>query len=120
MKTSPIASPVKAGAALAFIITALIGWKLGDAQAKAPAAEAPTPDRADRPVRRMRGATGPSDVAAQRMAAIRAGRDEGERMRATIALAHSLPPSEFAAWMDGRWFSVREGAGVTLFNKIIQ
>ena len=85
MKTSPISSRVKAGAALAFIITALIGWKLGDAQAKAPAAEAAAPDRADRPVRRMRGATGPSDVAAQRMAAIRAGRDEGERMRATIA-----------------------------------
>ncbi len=121
MKPTPSSFPIKAGAALGFIIMALVGWNLGDSSSKAaaPSAESTTPDNSTRPDRRMRGAGGPSDAASQRMAVIRASGDEGERMRATLQLASSLPTSEFAAWMDGRWFSLREGASLTLFNKIL-
>ena len=44
---------------------------------------------------------------------IRGAASPEARMRATLDLANSLPPSEFAAWLDGGFFTLREGAALT-------
>ncbi len=40
-------------------------------------------------------------------------------MLATIALANSLSPAEFAAWVDGGWFDLRGGPELMIFSKIL-
>jgi hypothetical protein len=112
----------KAGGVAGFLATAVLGWNLvgGSAVPVAEKSKDPAPaslrDRTSRPQR----ASGISAVAVQQMSAIRGGRNSTERLRATIDLAGSLPPSDFAAWLDGGWFSLRDGAELTLFTKIIQ
>lgn len=102
---------------------AALGWNLGGTSGKKltqssaqPALSIRRPPRAGRSVRAGHGPTG---EAAERLAAIRNTRDSGERMRATIDFASTLSPSEFAAWMDGNWFSLREGADLTIFSNIL-
>ncbi|MBN8460755.1 MAG: hypothetical protein J0M04_23230 [Verrucomicrobia bacterium] len=114
---------LQAGAMLGFLTTAAIGWKLADRP------ERPTEDQpgisnrsaghSSRPVRPNRRG-GPSDSVRQRMAAIRAISSPGDRLRATMALAESLPASEIAAWLDGRWFPTGEGFDMILFNKLLK
>jgi hypothetical protein len=62
---------------------------------------------------------GPTGEAAQRLEAIRATTNAKDRMRATIDLANSLPPADFAIWFDRGWFSLREGMELTLFTQIL-
>lgn len=110
-----------AAAVLGFSAMAAIGWKLGANSETSTAVSGPAagPEQ-HRPARRVRPVPGPAGEAGRQLAAIRASRDPGERMRATVELASMLSPSEFAAWMDGGWFSIRGGAELTLFTKIIQ
>ncbi|HEY8960768.1 MAG TPA: hypothetical protein VIM57_01095, partial [Luteolibacter sp.] len=42
-----------------------------------------------------------------------------EKMRATVALAHALKPSEFPEWMEGDRFSIRSGPELSVFRMII-
>jgi hypothetical protein len=108
-------------ALLGFSAAAGVGWNWGDAPSPSSAASvAPSsPERDNRPLRRVRLSSGPRGEAAQRLERVRNARTPEERMRATVDLANSLPPSEFAAWMDGGWFNLRDGPGLTLISKII-
>jgi hypothetical protein len=62
---------------------------------------------------------GPPTEASRKIAAIRSIKSPQERMRATIALAYSLPSSELGEWIDKRWFISEPGFDLTLFNKIV-
>jgi hypothetical protein len=106
---------------LAFTVAAVIGWLVAGNPARP---EKPTPldaaaPRDVRPERRASKSRGPAGIAGQRLAAIRASRDPAARMRATVDLASTLSPAEFADWMDGGWFAVA-GVELTLFTKIIE
>lgn len=108
-------------AVLGFSAMSVIGWNLG-AGAPVPAGMSALdpPTRPARPGRSAKSVPGPTGEAARQLAAIRASRDPGERMRVTIELASMLPASEFATWMNGGWFTIRGGAELTLFTRIIQ
>lgn len=58
--------------------------------------------------------------ALSRVAAIRDLETPGEQLRATIALANSLPISELADWLDGRWFDNTGDYNLSMFNKIAE
>lgn len=111
----------KAVAVVGFLTMAIVGWKLGGPPRNA----ADAPGRGEQqPVKpntqRERNARlhGPPEHVRERMRAIRAAGSSGERLRATIELANSLPVSDMAAWMEGRWFDVGGGFEATLFKKI--
>jgi hypothetical protein len=112
-----------AAALLGFLAMGTIGWNITSNRTTKPAVpkeqastESKSPKRLDRPSRRF----GAPEAVRKRMAGIRAISSPGERMRATIELANSLPISEIAAWLDGRWFDTGQGFDVTLFNKILK
>lgn len=113
----------RAGVALGFIAMAVVGWKVADSpQAPNVGTEVPTADLA-KPAKRLdrgfrRG--GAPEAVRQQMAGLRAMTSPGDRMRATIELATTLPTSEIAAWLDGRWFDTGRGFDVTLFNDILK
>jgi hypothetical protein len=113
----------RAGAALGFLAMAVLGWKIaGQPQAKPVVQEESAGDAANtakRPDRTSRRGGAPEAVR-QRMAGLRAISSSGDRMRATIELANTLPASEIGAWLDGRWFDTGRGFDVTLFNKILK
>lgn len=113
----------RAGAALGFLAMAALGWKVADRpQAPSAVKEAPAADLAKpakRPDRVARRGGAPEAVR-QQVAGLRAISSSGDRMRATIELATTLPASEIAAWLDGRWFDTGRGFDVTLFNKILK
>jgi hypothetical protein len=54
------------------------------------------------------------------IASIRKTRNETERMRATIALARSIPVSQFADWLDAGYFSFRNGPELAVFRGILE
>ncbi len=111
---------LQAGAILGFFTMAVIGWKLADKPvrptANQPEISARPAERLGRSIRR----SGPPDTVRQRMAALRAIASPDDRLRATIALARSLPVSEIPAWLDGRWFPAGEGFDMILFNKLLK
>lgn len=118
MKTSLPALHL-AGGFLGFLAMAAVGWNLADIPPPSvPAAEVPATRRDSRPARSQR-LSGPASAAAKRMEAVRSAATPEARMRATIDLASSLPPSEFAAWMEGGYFNLRGGADLTVFSKIL-
>ncbi|MEO0017239.1 MAG: hypothetical protein RLZZ522_522 [Verrucomicrobiota bacterium] len=122
MTPAPTHFPAKAGGILGFLAMAAIGWNLADGSGPAPSAAEVAPPagkRSERPARPVRS-TGPASIAGKRLDAIRRAASPDARMRATLDLANSLPPSEFAAWLDGGFFTLRDGAELTLFTKIIQ
>ncbi len=122
MKPSPTRFPAKAGGILGFLAMAVVGWNLAGGKHPSPAAAGiamPSGKHADRSMRPVRSA-GPGAIAGKRLDAIRRAGSPEARMRATLDLANSLPPSEFAAWLDGGFFTLREGAELTLFTKILQ
>ena len=106
--------------ALAVISMAVVGWNLGGNSGERSAVDPPPAhSRPSRPERPPRTRLGPSGEAAQRLEAIRATANPSERMRATIALANSLPSAGFAAWLDGAWFTLRGGMESTVFTQIL-
>ncbi|MES2440740.1 MAG: hypothetical protein V4584_16860 [Verrucomicrobiota bacterium] len=104
---------------LAFLAAAVIGWKLEGDSTPPPTAPAPPHSHRPGPARQAGNVTGPRAEAARRMHFLRQIRHPGERMRATMDLATSISPADFAAWIDGGWFSLREGMDLTLFTKIL-
>ena len=105
--------------ALAFLAMALFGWSLGGKSNSTPDSSALSQDHSARLMRSSRPVAGPKGEAAERLTVIRNSRDPSERTRATIALANSLSPGEFAPWLDGNWFKQRDGADATLFKTIL-
>lgn len=106
--------------ALAFLATAGIGWNLfmpAAPQAEENRTEGPETKQASRPGRTARAVA--AETAAMRMGSIRAARDPEARMLATLALADSLSPSDFAAWVDGGYFDLRGGPELMMFTKIL-
>jgi len=107
---------------LIFAGMAAIGWSIG---AKSiPVAEADHAGlprtKSARPAGANRSpAAAPHGEAAARLSAIRSSTDPQERMRATIALANSLPLSEFAAWLDGDLFGRSASADAFVFRELL-
>ncbi|WP_367872731.1 hypothetical protein [Luteolibacter sp. Populi] len=108
-------------AAVGFAAMACAGWKLagtssgdavGSVATDVTAAHAAT--KSSRSVRE----SGPPPQVRRQLAAIRSAGSPKERMRATIALAYSLPVDELGEWLDKRWFQSEPGFDLTLFNKI--
>ena len=58
-------------------------------------------------------------IVAAQMRAVRDAGSPVERLRSAIALANSLPPSEFAAWMEGDRFDFRKGPELSVFRMIV-
>lgn len=112
--------PVLPAVILGFLGMAVLGWNLGGSlgmNAVATPAEGPASTRSPRSwagsVRRL-----PPDVE-KRLAPLRAARNEEDRMQAAIGLASTIPVAEIGAWLDGGWFTQRNGAANTLFHKIL-
>ena len=110
-------------ALLGFLTMGIVGWNIADdgvekpvAQKEQASVETKSTKRLDRSSRRF----GAPEAVRRRVAGIRAISAPGDRMRATIELANTLPVSEIAAWLDGRWFDTGQGFDLTLFNKILK
>ncbi len=113
-------SPFKSVGLLAFLATGIIGWQLATPSAPATEGEismTSVTKRAPRPARPSRSAA--ANTAGKRMASLRALADPEARMLASISLAESLSPTEFAAWMNGGWFNLRGGPELMIFSKVL-
>ncbi|MEY3897287.1 MAG: hypothetical protein RLZZ214_2808, partial [Verrucomicrobiota bacterium] len=98
---------------------AVIGWNLTGGPAERVGEDlAPSGTRSSRP--RPSKPPGLRDAAAAKLAVIRNAGNPAERLRATIALADSLPLSEFGKWLGGGWFDLRDGAELTIFTEILR
>ncbi len=127
MKAEASKTPLRLLACAGFVAAAFAGWHLAGGPALSSAAKgsadavaengksAKSTERKDRSMRQE----GPPQEARRKIAAIRAIKSPQERMRATIALAQSLPASELGEWIDKRWFISEPGFDLTLFNKIV-
>jgi len=96
-----------------------LGWYLAAPPLPTHTGEAPTPETISHGSKRPGTSSRDRDVAAARMRVIRDAASPAERLRLTISLANSLPPSEFAAWMEGDRFSFRKGPELSVFRMII-
>jgi len=101
-------------AALAFLAMAALGWMLG---APPRSAAKPRDETTPPPTSRHRAIA--ADPRHQ-LAIVRKAENEKQRLRRTIALAGSLPPSSFAEWLNGGYFDFRDGFELTLFRRIIE
>jgi hypothetical protein len=111
--------PTHLFAAACFAAFALAGW-----QAAAPGkpansnlAETPSAKASQRGPRTAGKSAVPEDVR-QRLAAIHGARTPDERLRATLALAHSLPVSEMESWYAAEWFDFHDTMDANLFYRI--
>ena len=105
--------------ALAFIVTFVIGWKFAgepDHGVNSPSAEeTQSAKRPTRPERRVKS----ESLSEQRMRSISDAGSPEEKLRAAIALANSISPSEFSAWAEGDRFSYRSGPEMFIFRMIL-
>lgn len=104
---------------LGFLGMAALGWHLVPIASR-PASEetasaGETPRNYKRPPRPQRA----DSLAAVQMRAIRDAGSLSERLRTAVALATSLPPSEFAAWVEGDRFNFRKGPELDVFRMIL-
>ncbi len=104
---------------LGFLSMAALGWHLAT-PASRPASEetasaGETPQNYKRPPRQQQA----DSLAAVQMRAIRDAGSPSERLRTAVALATSLPPSEFAAWVEGDRFNFRKGPELDVFRMIL-
>lgn len=111
--------PIHLLAATCFAAFALAGW-----QAAAPekpvtprVSTVPSAKASKRGPRTAGRSAMPEDVR-QRLAAIHAARTPDERLRATLALAHSLPVSEMERWYQADWFDFHDNMDSNLFFRI--
>lgn len=119
MSQSPV-FPLATVGVVAFLATAGIGWNLFTPAAPQVAdsrAGVLETKHADRPGRTARSVV--AEAAARRMGSIRAAADPEARMLATLSLAESLSPADFAAWVDGGYFDLRGGPELMMFTKIL-
>lgn len=116
MKPSALPNSLKALGSLAFVAAALLGWILAAPSrnnVSQPETSLVRTRHAERPAR-THNVSAASAAAGQRMATIRATGSEEARIRATVEFANALPLTEFAAWLDGGWFNLRDGPEQTL------
>jgi hypothetical protein len=115
MRRIPARSVITPG--LAFLGMAALGWHL--AKPIPPQPETGLldkyPSRESRPARTARN----DGMIAEQMNAILTKDSPLEKMRATLNLANSIPPSDFAKWVEGDRFSIRSGPELTVFRMII-
>lgn len=113
-------SPVSAlaPALIGFGIMAAIGWNLAPHKPPNLTSDKETSAQQDRRRPERKSSRENALVSAQ-MQAIRNAESPSEKMRATLALVNSLPPSEFAKWAEGDRFSFRQGPELTVFRMIL-
>ena len=107
-----------AAGAIGFLVMAALGWNLaGPAEHAKPQSGESITRHSPRP--RPAKRSGPPDHVLQTMNAIRAAASPEDRLRAALALASTLPVSEFAAWLDGGWFNLPDGCEAVIFRKLL-
>lgn len=104
---------------LGFLGTAVLGWYLASPPLAREKAGENSTEGAARDHRRPTKPPGNEEIVAEQMRAIRDAGSPSERMRAAVGLANSLPPSEFAAWVEGDRFSFRKGPELSVFRMIL-
>jgi hypothetical protein len=120
MKPIPQTILVRAGNLSCFLVMAVSGWTLSGTPQPPVAAGDDTGRSHKRSIRPQRAVSGPGGDARKSLDAIRGAGTPEDRLRATIALANALPPSEFAAWLGGGWFNLSGGGDQLVFTRIIQ
>lgn len=112
-------SPIHLLATACFAAFALAGWKAAapEKQATPGVSTAPSAKASKRGPRTAGKSAMPEDVR-QRLAAIHGARTPDERLRATLALAHSLPVSEMERWYKADWFDFHDNMDSNLFFRI--
>lgn len=108
------------GTAVACVAMVVVGWHLGDPSARS-GAQGESGAAPKKGVRSKVHAHWARVATAQgRVNGISQLGTTEERMRSTIALASTLPSSEFGNWLSGSWFSYRDGFELTLFRKLVE
>lgn len=111
--------PIHLLAAACFAAFALAGWQAAAPEKPASPGSAGTPSaKASKRGPRTAGKSAVPEDVRQRLAAIHAARTPDERLRATLALAHSLPVSEMERWYQSDWFDFHDGMDANLFYRI--
>ncbi len=116
MRRNPTIRLIATGST-AFLATAALGWHLANSRSASPITEAhaTSPARESRPAQPAKR-NGRVD---EQLRQIRTADSPVEKMRATVALAYALKPSEFPEWMEGDRFSIRSGPELSVFRMII-
>ncbi|MEO5713456.1 MAG: hypothetical protein ABIT37_08195 [Luteolibacter sp.] len=102
-----------------FLGMTALGWYLAKPALPPTTAQAAANGSAPRDHRHPPKSPRNGGIVAQQMRAIRNAGSPSERMRMAISLANSLPPSEFAAWMEGDRFDLRKGPELSVFRMIV-
>lgn len=108
------------GVGVGFLAMACAGWILGGgtgAQTEDPSASNSSPAPRVAPSR-PRGRYQTPEHAEARVKAIRGLGTTEDQMRATIALANTIPLDELGDWLEGRWFDNVGDYNLSLFNKV--
>ncbi|RYD23313.1 MAG: hypothetical protein EOP88_04690 [Verrucomicrobiaceae bacterium] len=103
---------------LGFVAMAALGWFVADSgsPSSVPAGRSADAGKRDRSERRERRG---EDVVAAQVRAVRSAGSPKERLRSAVALAKSIPASDFAAWVEGDRFDFREGPELSVFRMIL-
>jgi hypothetical protein len=98
-----------------------LGWWLGGLGAgpNNQVVSAPPGNRATPRERTAEPRRGPPAAVQAALQAIRDETSPTERLRAAIDLANTLPVAEFADWLNGHWFDVREGPELMVFMALL-
>ena len=111
--------PIHLLAAVCFAAFALAGWQAATPEKPATPSVTETPSaKASKRGPRTAGKSAMPEDVRQRLAAIHAARTPDERLRATLALAHSLPVSEMERWYQADWFDFHDNMDSNLFSRI--
>ena len=107
-------------AVVGFLAAAVVGWNLaGPVHLAAGKSPAPANARSDSGRARPAMEASPPAWAHGNLAAIQRASSPIERMRAIIALAHSVPLAEIPKWLDGGWFHPGKGFDTTFFTELL-
>lgn len=103
-----------------FLVATVAGWKLagsGMTPSATPISSAPARSSSARA--RHTAESAPPAWARENLASIQQAANPAERLRATLALANSIPFSDIPKWLDGRWFHPSEGFEFTFFAELL-
>lgn len=117
MKSPPL-SAITPGL-LGFLGMAVLGWHLASPIPNRDLTETETPEDTSPNPRRPSRTQRDGGLVAKQMRAIRDAGTPSERLRATVNLANTLPPAEFAAWVEGDRFDFRKGPELEVFRMIL-
>jgi hypothetical protein len=103
-----------------FLVAVVTGWELaGSAGLPSETSISPSNTRSSSGRVRHAAHSGPPAWARENLATIQQAADPLDRMRATLALANSVPLSEIPKWLDGGWFHPGEGFESTFFTELL-